>query len=140
MPGVWPAIFIEHMSSYLETKQRFIDNLNRDALAHGAGRYSEIGKGFDDLDGDLPRNQGPEFEKLFVALNFWDGWIDARNHEWRHYKGIEESDWPRLAMEITKSLSEDSEITDPLVLLHFDLRKKDQSKGPLKRLVERLMK
>jgi len=125
------------MLKYLEAKQAFIDGLNRDVDAHEAGRYKEVGAGFDDLDGELPRDHGPEFDKLFIALNFWDGWIDSRNHNWLYYKGIKQSDWPVLAKRIVKSLEADEEISEPMVLGHFDLRAREYSKGPIKRLFER---
>ena len=35
-----------------------------------AGRYEVI-------DATLPREHGPEWRKVFVALSFWDSWIDA---------------------------------------------------------------
>ena len=82
---------------YLEARQAFIEELRRDVDAHEAGRYEEVGAGFDGIDAELPRDQGPEFDKLFVALNFWDGWIDSRNHDWRYYEGITQRDWPVLA-------------------------------------------
>src|SRR5829696_8198257 len=46
---------------YLEAKQAFIDGLSRDVDAHEAGRYEEVGAGFDDLEAALPRKHGPEF-------------------------------------------------------------------------------
>jgi hypothetical protein len=85
------------------------------------------------LDGGLPRGSGAELDKLFIALSFWDGWIDARNHEWQYYPGIEESDWPKLAKEIVKALAKDQEITQPTVLAHFDLR--DQGKGDRSKMI-----
>jgi hypothetical protein len=123
---------------YLEAKQAFIDGLSRDVDAHEAGRYEEVGAGFDDLEAALPRGHGPEFDKLFIALNFWDGWIDSRNHNWLYYKGIEQSDWPVLARSIVKSLEADQEISGPMVLRHFDLRAREYSKGSIRRLLERL--
>src|SRR5713226_7708557 len=121
------------MLSYWEVKQLFIDGLNCDATAYEAGRFKDIGTSFDEADGLLPRNQGAEFDKLFIALNFWDGWIDARNHDWRYYKGIEKSDWPTLAKGIVAALSEDQEISKSIVLEHFDLQHRQPSKGPLRR-------
>jgi hypothetical protein len=128
------------MLSYSEAKQLFIDGLTSDAIAHESGRYEDVGAGFDDLDAELPRNQEAEFDKLFIALNFWDGWIDARNHDWKYYEGIGRSDWPRMARTIVANLSEDLEIRDPLVLAHFDFRQRDESKGTLARLIDRILK
>ena len=128
------------MLKYLEARQAFIEELRRDVDAHEAGRYEEVGAGFDGIDAGLPRDEGPEFDKLFVALNFWDGWIDSRNHDWRYYEGITQRDWPVLARRIIKSLEADEEIREPIVLSHFDLRAREYSKGPIKRLFERLWK
>ena len=107
---------------YDEARKAFIAELTRDAEAHEAGRYEEIGAEFDRVDSDLPRGQGPAFDKLLIALDFWDCWIDARNHNWQYYKGINERDWPMLARTIVKALESDEDITNPLVLSHFDFR------------------
>jgi hypothetical protein len=74
------------MLKYPEARRAFIRELGRDIQAHEVGRYHDVGAGFDDLDAELPRDQGPEFEKLFIALNLWDGWIDSRNHDWLYYE------------------------------------------------------
>jgi hypothetical protein len=108
--------------TYDEAKKLMIESLYRDVAAHEAGNYEKIGLGYDELDGGLPRGSGAEFDKLFIALIFWDSWIDARNHEWRYYPGVGQSDWPNLAKEIVKALGQDQEITEPTVLAHFDLR------------------
>src|SRR5215208_5029766 len=82
MPGVRQLSHSEgSMLAYTEAKQFLIENLTRDTVAHESGRYRDIGSGFDELDANLPRDSGPEFEQLFIALAFWDGWIDARNHD-----------------------------------------------------------
>lgn len=124
------------MLTYDEAGQTLIAELNRDAEAHEAGRNQDIGAAFERVDGELPRGQGPEFDKLFIAFNFWEGWIDARNHNWQYYEGIKERDWPRLARTIINSLKADEEITDPLVLKHFDFRK--QPGGVIQRLLDRI--
>jgi hypothetical protein len=128
------------MLTYSEAKQALIKELCRDAEAHEASRHEQVGAAFDEFDYQLPRGQGPEFDKLFIALHFWDGWIDARNHNWLYYDGINESDWPVLARRIIWSLEIDEEITDPVVLDHFDFRKRDNSKGLIRRLFERWWK
>jgi hypothetical protein len=111
------------MFSYTEAKQFLIENLMLDATAHESGRYSDVGRSFDEFDANLPRDDQPEFNKLFIALNFWDGWIDARNHDWQYYSGINQSDWPVLARHIVRAIANDSEITEPAVLRHFNLKK-----------------
>lgn len=128
------------MLSYNEARQTLIAELTRDAEAHEADRYLDIGAEFERVDAELPRGQGSEFDKFFIAFHFWDGWIDARNHNWQYYEGIEERDWPRLARTIVEALESDQEITDPLVLKHFDFRNRKQSGGVIRRLWDRIYK
>ena len=89
--------------------------------AHEEGRYDEIGVDFDEVERDLPKD-GPEFYKLHVARHFWDGWIDARNHDWRHYELISKEDWPTLARQIVDDIRADLEVTNPIVVGMFDFR------------------
>jgi hypothetical protein len=110
------------MFTYLEAKKYIIENLARDINLHLSGNFKNIGTNFEVFDENLPRSGGPEFNKLFVAFNFWDGWIDARNHDWQYYKGITKADWPKLAQIIIEDIKSDREITDNSILYHFDLR------------------
>ena len=126
------------MFSYVEARQFLIDGLTRDAVAHEVGRYQDIGRDFDALDYSLPRDGSPQFDKLFIALNFWEGWIDARNHDWNYYEGIKESDWPGLARQIVKALADDGEITEPAVLKHFDRRADQPLRERVKSFLARL--
>jgi hypothetical protein len=106
--------------TYEDAKKQLIAGLECDAIAHTEGRFADIGKGFDSYDIGLPRGAGPEFDKLHVALNFWDGWIDARNHMWLYYEPIVQADWPKLAKSIVEDIVEDRNLTNPLVIQHFD--------------------
>lgn len=124
--------------TYTEAKQSLIENLSRDAVAHESGRYRDIGSAFDEADADLPRDGGPEFDRLLIALAFWEGWIDARNHEWLYYDGIGQSDWPVLARTVVESLAADREITAHTVLRHFDFRMPPSREGRVKSLLARL--
>ena len=126
--------------SYSEAKQHMINALIRAADAHENARLAEVDVSYDNLDGELPRNVGPEFDKLFLALSFWDGWIDARNHDWEYYKGIRAEDWPRLARGIVADLEADREITDELVRSHFDFKNEGQRPGMFRRLSEFLLR
>lgn len=101
--------------------------LLRDAAAHEAGHYREIGSAYNDLDGTVPRGDDPDLRAVFVALRFWDGWIDARNHNWLYYDPVREEDWPRLARAVARDLAGGWTITDPIVLSHFD----PQPRSPL---------
>ncbi len=102
----------ERLASYLETA----------AEAQEAANLPAIETDYDALDEVLPRGEGPEYDKLHIALNFWDGWIDARNHDWQYYEGIGEHDWPQLARLIASDLRADREPQEKRILQHFDLR------------------
>ena len=113
--------------SYQEGTREMIKALLQAAAAHEAGRLAliEIPASYDLLDFGLPRGEGPEFDrfdKLLIALEFWGGWIDSRNHNWQYYDGIGADDWPRLARKIVADLEADREITDGVVLARFDFR------------------
>lgn len=108
--------------NYDDIRERFSSCLERAAEAQEAGNVAGIDTGFDALDEDLPRNQGAEFDKFHIALHFWDGWIDARNHDWQYYEGIGEHDWPQLARALASDLRADREPQERRILQHFDLR------------------
>lgn len=108
------------MFTYEEAKNFVIDNLLLDAKLHDAGDYWSVGDKFDEYDAELPRDDDPRLKKLHIALNFWDGWQDSRNHDWHFYKGITKDDWPRLAQMIVMNIQEEQEITEEVILEHFD--------------------
>jgi len=110
------------MFDYAQLKQFLIGHLTRDANSHVARRYSEIGIGFDEMEANLPDSAEEEFDKLFLARSFWEGWIDAKNHDWAYYEHIKEDDWPILAKRIAAALAHDLEISDPQVLAQFRSR------------------
>jgi len=120
--------------SYESAKECLTAGLQRDATAHTEGRYADIGKDFENFDGGLPRGAGPEFDKLHVALNFWDGWIDARNHNWLYYEPIVQENWPVLARHIVEDIVADRDITDPTVIQRFDFPKRPCSRSLFDRI------
>jgi hypothetical protein len=126
--------------SYSEAKRDMISGLLYAASEHEVGRLSEIELSFDTLDERLPRDAGPEFDQLFIALNFWEGWIDARNHDWKYYEGIRTEDWPRLARSIAEDLKADRDITDEVVRKHFDFKSQVDEPSIFKRLVGNLLR
>ena len=69
------ALGASEMLTYEEARARMIETLRRDAAVHDAGRYDEIGGDYDQIAAAMPRNGGPAFNKLLVALSFWDSWI-----------------------------------------------------------------
>jgi len=109
---------------YAEARSRLIQYLEAAASAHEAGNLDLIEVGFEEFDELLRREADAEFEKLQIALDFWDGWIDARNHNWHYYEGISASDWPRLARSVIRDLSEDRDISDERIVKLFDWRRR----------------
>ncbi len=89
---------------------------------HAAASPGQPHQAYDEIDAVLPRGNDPRWDKIFIALHFWDGWIDASNHDWRYYEPIQQSDWPVLAREIAADLRSDREITSSAVLARFDHR------------------
>lgn len=93
-----------------------------DADAHEGGRFDEIAERYDDILAELLPFEDSWPPQVSVAFEFWDGWVDARNHDWQYYSGITQEDWPRLARDIARSLREGVEPADPIVMRHFQPR------------------
>ena len=108
------------MVDYQELRQRFVTALDSAARSQESGELAAIEVGYSELDSLLPRNTDAVFDKLHIALEFWDSWIDARNHDWLYYEGIQKEDWPRLARGIVDDLRQDREISDQGVVQRFD--------------------
>jgi hypothetical protein len=107
------------MLKYNEARPLMIQSLSQAANYHEAGTYEKLNAGFDEMDSKLPRRKGARFSTLLIALNFWDSWIDASNHQWQYYPGIEAEDWPLLARRIVADLKAERPISDPLLLEWF---------------------
>ena len=82
----------------------------------------KIGAAFDEFDSNLPRGAGPEFDKLHVALRFWDEWVYARDHDWRTPVPARRDEWPQLALRIADALETGEDVTGPAVLSRFEVR------------------
>jgi uncharacterized membrane protein YeaQ/YmgE (transglycosylase-associated protein family) len=108
------------MVSYGTARNSLVAELLKDAAAHEAGRFDEVGRRFDGIERDLPRGGAPALTKLRVALAFWDGWIDARNRGWQGGGDIPKGEWPMLARRIASDLSADRDIADARVGARFD--------------------
>ena len=108
------------MMTYAEARDALVTQLRQDAAAHEAEQYDSIGRRFDAIEHRFPRGTAPELGRLHVALTFWDGWVNARNHGFPSGP-IRSADWPRLARAVAADLEADRDITDDVVLKHFDL-------------------
>jgi uncharacterized membrane protein YeaQ/YmgE (transglycosylase-associated protein family) len=106
--------------TYTTARNALVDQLLRDAMAHDAERYTDVGRRFDTIERDLPRGAAPELARLRVALTFWDGWIDARNRGWQLDGGIDKAEWPSLARSVAADLEGDRDVTNALVVTRFD--------------------
>jgi hypothetical protein len=113
---------LAHRVNYQHAKKQMISALLKCVEAQNAGRLDEIEAGYDELDFGLPRNSGPEFQKLIDALIFWDCWIDARNHYWEIHEGLQEDDWPILATLIVADLEAEREIKSHLEKIVYKSR------------------
>lgn len=113
------AVTPESILDFDDFRARFALALEAAADAQDAGDLAAIESGYEELDGLLPRNADPRFHMLHVALMFWDGWIDSRNHDWLYYDELSASDWPVLARGVAERLRENLEIVDPRVLRHL---------------------
>ena len=99
------------MKHYQEVKRLFLVYLEGDIEAHERGDFSSIGEasfwGFISPDG----NGGDlDEDRLEVAFEFWDRWIDARNHNWGYHRGVERDDWPVIARQIRQGLLEEWDV------------------------------
>jgi hypothetical protein len=112
------------MWTYEHAKDFVVSALRRDAAAQETGRVEEIGADYDEFDENLPRDGGPEFDKLHIALWFWDEWVYARDHQWRTPVPARERTWPRLARSIAAQIEADMDVTDPAVLSAFGFRER----------------
>jgi hypothetical protein len=106
--------------TYAEARGALAEALLKDAAAHEAERYDEIGRRFDSFEHRFPLGVGPELKKLRIALTFWDGWIDARNLGWQTTRGIQQSEWPQLARAVAADLTADRDITEARIRARFD--------------------
>ena len=108
------------MMTYAEARAALVTHLREEVAAHEAERFDAIGRRFDGVEHRFPRGTAPELGRLHVALAFWDGWIDARNHGWPAGP-IAAAAWPALARSVVSDLEADRDLTSPLVLARFDL-------------------
>lgn len=112
---------IEELKAHLAdtARQLFVEVLRRDADLHEQGELAMIGEGFEEIDGSWPR--GRNSHQLGLAWNFYDSWIDERNHGFvGHYEAITKDEWPRYARYIADRLEAGQEIADPVLLAEFD--------------------
>jgi hypothetical protein len=105
----------------IEAPQIVSRGLRKAVELHGAGEYGALYTLYDETAAEASSLGGISNRQVSIALTFMDSWGDSGGHEWLYYEGIGKDDWPRLAQEIIKALETGGEITNPLILEHFDL-------------------
>lgn len=128
------------MHTYASARDAIAEHLRRDAAAHDAGRFDEIGRRFDALEHAFPRGSDAGLAKLRIAMIFWDAWIEARNLGWQGTKGIQPGEWPVLARGVADDLAADREISDDRVLERFDASRASMRGDRVQIIADRLRK
>lgn len=128
------------MHTYATARDAIVEHLRRDAVAHDAGRFDEIGRRFDALEHAFPRGGETGLGKLRTAMVFWDAWIEARNLGWQGTKGIQPDEWPRLARAVADDLAADREISDARVRERFDTNRASMRGDRAQVIADRLRK
>jgi|LNFM01.1.fsa_nt_gb hypothetical protein len=108
-------------AQYDTLRRRLAAALKRDASLHKLHRYDKLGDGFLDFRSQLRQGGDQRYQKLVVAMQFWDAWIMARNTDWLEYAHIPEATWGDLADTVVADLLADRDVTDARVLAAFDL-------------------
>lgn len=106
---------------YNLVRRRLAAAIKRDASLHKLRRYEHIGKDFLEFRSALRQGGDQRYQKLVVAIQFWDAWILARNTDWLEYEHIPEASWGELASGVAADLLADRDISDPRVRAAFDL-------------------
>ena len=108
-------------AQYDGVRRRLAAAIKRDASLHKLRRYEQIGRDFLDFRSALRQGGDHRYQKLVVAMQFWDAWILARNTDWLEYEHIPEQTWGELADSVAADLLADRDIADPRVRAAFDL-------------------
>lgn len=105
-----------------DAKKMLINGIKSDVDRFTKGDLKTFGELFDTCDLKLPRDL--DDGDIYLALNFWDSWIDECGHGFEgFYKPIERTDWVPLALEIISSLENNKKITNSLLVEKFDITK-----------------
>ena len=93
--------------------------LEKDATDHESGQYHKIGLNWDDVYGQLLPIENDGQPIYGLALNSWDDWCDAANHEWQYHEPINSYDLPILAREIANSFRSGTLPDSPTIINNF---------------------
>ncbi|HEB54832.1 MAG TPA: hypothetical protein ENI98_00725 [Gammaproteobacteria bacterium] len=78
--------------------------LEEDAIAQESGNIDDIGLRWDDVYAEILPLQDVSEPIFAMAMQFWDGWVDASNHEWQYHKPVKKEQWPIFARELADCL------------------------------------
>lgn len=110
------------LPAYDAAREAVAAGLIEDALAHEAGRYSEIGRQLPALRETVSRQDPLWNSRLQVAVRFWRGWTEARDQRWRGNEAdrlIAAADWPGFARTIASDLALDRDTMEPAIVSRF---------------------
>ena len=113
--------------TYAEAKAVLIEALEQDAQLHEDGQFKKLGARYDEVDARLPRGEGSDLTRLHFAFEFWSGWLDASEHDWRFYEPLKATDWPVHARAIATDLKHDTSTHNPVLTGLFSPRKRQPS-------------
>ncbi|RYZ77780.1 MAG: hypothetical protein EOP05_00515 [Proteobacteria bacterium] len=107
---------------------KLADAILRETTIHEIGRFAELGQHFDEFES----NSDASSEAYVLALNFWEAWIDERDHDFANFYGIEREAWPNIAVEVLKYLRSGEMPTHPN-LIKFSKTERLNSASRMKR-------
>jgi hypothetical protein len=93
--------------------------LERVIVRHEAGQFEELGSEYDQIEMEPLPFRDRASEAYVFAFRFWDGWVDASNHEWHHYEPLGRDAWPLLAREVIAALRKGTCPDNPVLMRFF---------------------
>ena len=100
-----------------EAAEILANALEQDASAQMALNWQRIGLRWDDVAKILENHDTSE--PIFaMAMQFWEDWGDASNHDWQ-YHTITCEQWPQLARELASCLRNGSMPTNPIIIENY---------------------
>jgi hypothetical protein len=103
--------------------------LDRAAQSHNVGEFQKLATILESVEAFSESGDSRAAENVAIALNFLDGWVDAANHEWLHYDGIEKND-------CATGLRSNRPIMAPIILRHFKVKGSTRDPSILIRIVK----
>ena len=80
-----------------EARQILAAALEAEAQLQEEGHLRQLGAAYDPTWMRVLEVDSSYGAEVGFGFEFWDNWVDAANHEWRHHEPIQSEDWPRYA-------------------------------------------